>query len=90
MMDEMAFKSAQVHASRHRDQIERSESAGCFHCEVTFPASAISEWVDEAETALCPVCGIDSVIGDASGVPVHEAPFMAAMHAYWFKRAATV
>ncbi len=86
-MDEMAFKSAHVHSSQHRDQIERSESAGCFHCEVTFPASAITEWVDEAETALCPVCGIDSVIGDASGVPVHEAPFMAGMHAYWFKRA---
>ena len=88
-MDEMAFKSARVHASRHRDQIERSESAGCFHCEVTFPASAISEWIDEAETALCPVCGTDSVIGDASGVPVLEAPFMAAMHGFWFKRAAT-
>ena len=47
------------------DQLERSDSAGCFHCEVTFPVSAISEWIDDAETALCPVCGVDSVIGDA-------------------------
>ena len=33
--------------------------------------------------ALCPSCGIDSVIGDASGFPITEE-FLVAMEARWF------
>jgi len=35
-------------------------------------------------TALCPHCGIDSVIGSASGYPVSEPQFLKAMHDHWF------
>jgi hypothetical protein len=52
-----------------------------------FPPTEITEWTDVWEgaghTALCPRCGIDSVIGSESGYPVTEA-CLRAMHARWF------
>lgn len=35
---------------------------GCYYCCRTFSASEIKEWTDRGETALCPKCGIDSVV----------------------------
>ncbi len=40
--------------------------------------------IDKSEgTAFCPLCGIDSVIGDASGIPITQE-FLTAMHDKWF------
>jgi hypothetical protein len=65
-----------------------SELFGCFHCLETFPPLKIEEWVDEDEneigqTALCPYCGIDSVIGSKSVVPLTEE-FLGTMNQVWF------
>ena len=57
-----------AHSIRHRDEIERSNRCGCFYCERIFSPGEIKDWVDESEqfpegcTALCPHCGIDSVL----------------------------
>ena len=87
--------SAHAHCYRHRAEVEASASCGCFYCLAVFPPSRISEWVDWPEgtpadlelslgtTALCPECGIDSVIGSASGLPI-DAKFLSAMQAHWF------
>jgi hypothetical protein len=57
---------------RHRDEILGSEVCGCFYCPAVFPPSKIKEWVDTkdgiGQTALCPKCDIDSVIGSNSGL----------------------
>lgn len=45
--------------------------------------------VEGENTALCPHCGIDALIGDASGLPVTDAAFLLEMHAHWFKKATT-
>lgn len=37
--------------------------AGCFGCLKTFPVSAIEEYTDD-DTAVCPHCGIDSVLDE--------------------------
>lgn len=64
-----------------------SERCGCFYCGVIFEPSEIKDWVDEWEglgqTALCPHCGIDSVMGSESGYPITEE-FLTLMHAHWF------
>ncbi|MEY3298224.1 MAG: hypothetical protein RLZZ597_1484 [Cyanobacteriota bacterium] len=53
-------------------------------CLAIFSPTAIIEWTDEGDsTALCPRCGIDAVIGSASGYPITPT-FLQAMHAYWF------
>ncbi len=54
----------------------------------TYPPSEIEEWIDEDEnevgqTALCPKCGIDSVIGSKSGVPLTKE-FLECMNQVWF------
>ena len=59
------FAAAQVHASKHRVEIEASEQCGCFFCFRTFAPSAIKSWTDGNQTALCPHCGVDSVLGSA-------------------------
>ena len=45
---------------------------GCFYCKSIYSASEVKEWCDNDgrgdKTALCPKCGIDSVLGDATFV----------------------
>jgi len=36
------------------------------------------------DTALCPHCGIDSVIGESSSVPITKE-FLGKMKKYWFE-----
>lgn len=70
-------------SSYHRDQLAASTQAGCFHCGAMFAPSMIARWIDGDITALCPRCGIDSVIGDAAGFPI-DRELLARMQAMWF------
>lgn len=79
----MEVKAAHQFSSNHRAQIELSTKCGCFYCLEIFPPSAITDWVDDGVTALCPRCGVDSVIGSASGIELN-AEFLKAMRDYWF------
>jgi len=78
---------AHRHSSRHREEVLASGRCGCFYCRAIFEPSEIKGWVDEREgvgqTALCPRCGIDSVIGSESGYSITEE-FLARMQAHWF------
>ena len=74
---------AHKHSSGHRQEIESSSTCGCFYCLAMFPPSSISDWCDEETTALCPQCGVDSVIGDASGFPVGD-DLLQRMKRHWF------
>jgi len=74
---------AHDHRSLHRVELERSETCGCFYCMATFPPSKIREWIDAQQTALCPECEIDSVIGSASDFPITNE-FLERMHSHWF------
>jgi hypothetical protein len=76
-------REAHQHSSQHRDEILASAQCGCFHCCAAFPPEQIVEWTDDDGTAVCPRCGIDSVIGDRSGFPVSRA-FLSSMRAHWF------
>lgn len=79
--------AAHKHSIRHRAEVDASTMAGCFYCLAIYPPGEITEWLDEVtgETALCPRCGIDSVIGDASGYPVTKA-FLTSMRKRCFGR----
>jgi hypothetical protein len=71
---------AHDHCRNHRAELEKSESCGCFYCFAIFPPTAIREWLREEQTALCPQCDIDAVIGSASGFPITKE-FLERMHA---------
>ena len=78
---------AHEYCSEHRLQLEKDRKCGCFYCLNIFSPREINEWIrfdgDNDDTAFCPNCGIDSVIGESSGFPITES-FLKEMHDYWF------
>ena len=75
---------AHTHTVGHRAELEASAKAGCFYCCEVFAPSEIEDWVDDDNCALCPGCGIDSVIGDASGYAIADKKFLKEMNEFWF------
>lgn len=81
----MNLDEVHKHSSRHKAEIYSSDRCGCFYCMKTFPSFWIREWVDpEGDTAVCPNCGVDAVLGSACGYPLTDE-LLQAMHARWFK-----
>ncbi len=82
------IRDAQTHSILHRAEILSSTTCGCFYCCRTFRPDEVREWVDDnaagiGQTALCPNCGMDSVIGDQAGYALSD-DFLRRMHACWF------
>jgi hypothetical protein len=67
----------------NRSTLRSSDLCGCFYCLEVFPPNEIEGWTDDSGTALCPKCGIDSVIGSVSGYPI-QREFLSKMHDHWF------
>ena len=65
-LQNQTYVDAHLHASNHRAEVEASERCGCFSCFRTFAPATIRKWIDKDQTALCPACGLDTVIGTAS------------------------
>ena len=83
----------------NRVKISRSSLCACFCCLKTFSSEAIRTWwdrpkesadTDAAETlgitAVCPYCGMDSVLGDQCGYELSNA-FLKRMERFWFGEA---
>ena len=82
----------------NRDIISKSDDAACYSCMRVFKASDVCEFIDDGVfdsdstrdhitqdiTALCPCCGIDAVLGDATGLPIHNLEYLQTMHAFGF------
>lgn len=79
----MDVEEAHRYSSGHRAEIEASIECGCFYCLKRYPPLDIAEWIDQGSTALCPRCGVDSVIGSASGIHLSES-FLERMRIHWF------
>ena len=56
--------------------VKNSQLCGCYYCCSIFHSSEVTDedWTLDihGRTVLCPRCGIDAVIGDASGIPIQE------------------
>lgn len=74
---------ARKHSRDNREEVTRSHTCGCFHCRKRFNPAEITDWIEEEKTAVCPGCGVDSIIGDAAGFPI-TVSLLKAMNAYWF------
>lgn len=79
------LNNAHKGCSSHREELESRKSCGCFFCLNTFETNEIGEWIkekDDGETAICPKCGIDSVL--SSKYPVEDNAFLSEMSHRWF------
>ena len=78
------FIKAHKYSSNHKLELIKDDICGCFYCLKIFNPNEISEWVEDKNgTAICPYCGIDSVIGKYSGFPIEEK-FLKEMEKHWF------
>lgn len=62
------LRDAHGYTSHCRGEMERSKMCGCICCERVFNVDEVGEWIDKGETPLCPYCGVDALIPDASGI----------------------
>lgn len=71
---------------KNMDELRNDTLCGCFYCMKIFSPKEIKETVEEndrKETALCPYCEIDSVIGKSTGFPITKS-FLSVMCSKYF------
>jgi hypothetical protein len=73
------------HTHDNRAELEASEACGCLACERIYFPDEVGRWIMDSpgETAVCPYCGMDAVVGSASGIPITPG-VLARAHARWF------
>ena len=62
------------HSKNNKQEIDKSDTCGCFYCREMFVPKEIKNWIkdEKGDTALCPYCQIDAVIGNASGFEINK------------------
>lgn len=55
------------HTIHNRAEVEASRTCHCICCQTSFQPSEINAYADGGDTAICPNCDCDAVIGDACG-----------------------
>ncbi|MDO5717030.1 MAG: cytoplasmic protein [Tissierellia bacterium] len=76
---------AHKYSFANKKALEKEKKCGCFYCGAVFSPEEIDEWVKDVPewTAICPYCGIDSVIGESVGYPLTKEA-LEIMHKKWF------
>lgn len=76
------LEETSIYSRNHKDLLKQSTESGCYYCCNFFPSSDVKEWCDDGETALCPKCGVDSVIPSVENELTLST--LKAMSKYWF------
>ena len=86
----MKYSKELLHAAHrisyaNKTRLSVPQKCGCFYCLRFFSSEDIVDWsVDKPDwTAICPYCGIDSVIGENDGYLLTE-DFLEEMFEEWF------
>ena len=55
-------------SSNHKELLMKEDVCGCFYCVSIFIPKLITDWIEDQNdlTAICPYCGIDSIIPNHS------------------------
>lgn len=74
MGNDEKIKLLHEHCSDNELEILQSDKCSCFFCRQTYSARNVNDWATEdgKMTAICPECGMTSVIGDACGIPMDK------------------
>lgn len=89
--ESLDYALAHNHCRNNKEELARSSSAACFMCLKAFLPGKVKEYVGaDSDTALCPHCGIDSVLGDGSGYPISADPWLVGMKEVYFGKGRSV
>ena len=69
----------------NRSLLENSDNCGCFYCQKTYHPSKIKEWTDDGKTAICPYCGVDSVLPDIGPINISDK-LLKELNEFYFKK----
>lgn len=83
MQEKATYEINLAHAVYNWHEVSNSSEASCFYCIRVMPAKKVVGTCKSA-TAVCPTCGVDAVLGDASGLPIKDVDFLRLMHLYAF------
>lgn len=76
-----ASKKAHDLSKHNKESIACSNECGCFYCLNIYDPETITTYTDDGTTAVCPICGIDSVVADVD-CDVTK-PFLKEMYEIW-------
>ena len=62
-MEQTNLEKVYQHSKNNKAELLRSKTCGCFYCKKIFNPKEIKNWLEKENTALCPYCTIDSVLG---------------------------
>ena len=82
-MTQEEIKGAIDFATSNREMLEKSSKAGCYYCMKIYDASEVTDFLEQEETALCPKCGIDSVLPSSSPYEL-TAENLSKLYRFWF------
>jgi hypothetical protein len=85
---DMLYRKHNEH--RQKTKIQRSKICFCFYCQKVFDSKLIKEYVgSKGDKALCPLCGIDSVIAitKKDGPPARILALAETMNIVFFRLA---
>lgn len=78
----MEIKEASKYSIKNKESINKSTFCSCYYCFSTFKKEEIINWTDSMQTAICPKCSVDSVLGDDT--IAFDKDFFEKLHNYWF------
>jgi len=78
------LEKAHEFSMNNQSALQKSKLCGCFYCLKIYDPHEIKAWiVDQEDTAVCPYCGIDSVLPESTEYQITEE-FLEKMREYWF------
>lgn len=73
------------HSLKNKFEVINSNKCACFHCFRVYDSDDVDTFLQEndgQETAICPFCITDTIIGDASGFNLTDEMIDALAHEY--------
>ena len=79
------YKMKKIHqyCTKNKNALIANDKCGCLFCCDIFASTEIIEWIDKGKTALCPHCGIDSVIPESNQYELNKE-LLEEMNKHWF------
>lgn len=80
---EAQLEKLHTYSTHNKSAVIVSQKCYCFYCLSHIDPKEIETYIDDGKTALCPKCGIDSILPNSAAGTVDEDT-LKEMQKYWF------